>query len=146
MSWVMSTCMACIGVVLRSLNPTSLSGAPTRAMPPGESSEVAMLVLLAVWLIERGGTRCEARTRMLLGEAMHGESTQALSGASSAAGFEAEGPSQWPWTFGEALVCSRGTKDRTKDSLLGRPSDRSDCHSAVVPESSEQACTGTKVL
>jgi hypothetical protein len=25
MSWVMSTCMACTGVVLESLNPTSLS-------------------------------------------------------------------------------------------------------------------------
>jgi hypothetical protein len=44
--------------------------------------------------------------------------------------------------YGEALVCLRRTKERTKASLLGEPSDRSDCHSAVVPESSEQACTG----
>lgn len=47
MSWVMSTCMACTGGRLSSLSPASLSGAPTRAMPPGGSSEVAMLVLLA---------------------------------------------------------------------------------------------------
>lgn len=47
MSWVMSTCMACTGGRLSSLSPASLSGAPTRAMPPGGSSEVAMFVLLA---------------------------------------------------------------------------------------------------
>jgi hypothetical protein len=97
MSWVMSTCMACTGVVLGSWNPTSLSGAPTRAMPLEGSNEVAILVLLAAWLIERGGTRCEARTRMLLGEAMHGASTQALSGASSAAGYEAEARHRGFW-------------------------------------------------
>jgi hypothetical protein len=114
MSWVMSTCMACTGVVLESLNPTSLSGAPTRAMPPVGSREVAILELLAAWLIQRGGTRCEARTRMLLGEAMHGESTQALSGASSAAGYEARGPSQRPWAFGEVLVSRGGRRNEQR--------------------------------
>jgi hypothetical protein len=97
MSWVMSTCMACTGVVLESLNPTSLSGAPTRAMAPVGSNEVAILESLAAWFIERGGTRCEARTRMLLGGAMHGESTQALSGASSAAEYEAEARHRGFW-------------------------------------------------
>lgn len=75
MSWVMSTCMACTGVVLASLNPMSPSGAPTRAMPLIGSRDVAMLESLATRLRERGGTRCEARTRMLLEDAMHGEST-----------------------------------------------------------------------
>lgn len=42
MSWVMSTCMAWMGVVLASLEPMSLSGAPKRAMPPGGSTEAAM--------------------------------------------------------------------------------------------------------
>lgn len=53
MSWVISTCMACIGVVLESLAPMSLSGAPTRAMPPEGSRSVAMMVLLAAWLWKR---------------------------------------------------------------------------------------------
>jgi hypothetical protein len=56
MSWVMSTCMACTGGCLPSLSPASLSGAPTRAMPPEGSIEVAMLVSLAVCIMERGGT------------------------------------------------------------------------------------------
>jgi hypothetical protein len=41
-SWVMSTCMAWIGVGLASLDPMSPSGAPSRAMPPVGSREVAM--------------------------------------------------------------------------------------------------------
>jgi hypothetical protein len=41
---------------LPSLSPASLSGAPTRAMPPEESIEVAMLLSLAVYLVKRGGT------------------------------------------------------------------------------------------
>jgi hypothetical protein len=51
MSWAMSTCMACTGGRLSSLSRASLSGAPTRAMPPVGRSEVAMLVSLAsrVW-------------------------------------------------------------------------------------------------
>ena len=56
MSWVMSTCMACTGGCLPSLSPASLSGAPTRAMPPEESIEVAMLLSIAVYLVKRGGT------------------------------------------------------------------------------------------
>jgi hypothetical protein len=46
MSCVISTCMACTGVVLASLDSMSLSGAPTRAMPPEGSGEVAMMMLL----------------------------------------------------------------------------------------------------
>jgi hypothetical protein len=43
MSWVKSTCMACIGGESASLDSMSRSGAPTRAMPPGGSSVVAMM-------------------------------------------------------------------------------------------------------
>lgn len=43
MSWVMSTCMACIAGELASLDSMSLSGAPTRAMPPAGSRAVAMM-------------------------------------------------------------------------------------------------------
>jgi hypothetical protein len=43
MSWVRSTCMACSGGELVSLDSMSRSGAPTRAMPPGGSSVVAMM-------------------------------------------------------------------------------------------------------
>lgn len=43
MSWVMSTCIAWMGVGLATLEPMSLSGAPKRAMPPKGSREVAMV-------------------------------------------------------------------------------------------------------
>jgi hypothetical protein len=79
MSWVKSTCMACIGVEEASLDSISLSGAPVRAMPPAGSRAVAIVGCWSpVW--KRGGSRCEARTRLLSEEAMHGESTQALRG------------------------------------------------------------------
>lgn len=42
MSWVISTCIAWMGVVLATREPMSLSGAPTRAMPRVASSEAAM--------------------------------------------------------------------------------------------------------
>lgn len=77
MSWVISTCMACTGVVLASLDPMSLSGAPWRAMPPEGSMVVAMG---GVWRTtsKRCATRCESRTQMSSREPMHGESTQAV--------------------------------------------------------------------
>jgi hypothetical protein len=53
MSWVISTCMACTGVDLASLDPRSLSGAPTRAMPPVGSSAVPMVSVLVFGLAER---------------------------------------------------------------------------------------------
>jgi hypothetical protein len=53
MSWVISTCMACTGVDLASLDPKSLSGAPTRAMPPVGSSAVPMVSVLVFGLAER---------------------------------------------------------------------------------------------
>lgn len=109
---------------------------------------------------------------------MHGASTQALSAvADKQAGRQAvqSGTSGGPaaqrnatqrnasrlvtLTMGsKALVRSRRTKERTKDSAgreeerqtdprPRRPRPRSDCHSAVVRESSQQvqACTGVKV-
>jgi hypothetical protein len=93
MSWVISTCMACSGGETASLDSKSWSGAPTRVMPPVGSSAVAMMGLWSI-VSMRSGSRCEARTRMLSREAMHGESTQALERrASSADGYDAEGPS-----------------------------------------------------
>lgn len=53
MSCVISTCMACIGADLASLDAMSLSGAPIRAMPPGGSSAVAMLNSKSDFLQER---------------------------------------------------------------------------------------------
>ena len=53
MSWVISTCIACIGVDLASLEPMSLSGAPTRAMPPVGSRAVAMASVLVESLNKR---------------------------------------------------------------------------------------------
>jgi hypothetical protein len=54
MSWVISTCMACTGVVLASsLNPMSLSGAPTRAMAPEGSRAAAIMDVLATCLVKR---------------------------------------------------------------------------------------------
>lgn len=79
MSWVMSTCMACTGVGLPSLSPVSLSGAPTRAMPPREKQRGRHVGITGRLYYRKRWNRREARTRMLLGEAMHGESTQALS-------------------------------------------------------------------
>jgi hypothetical protein len=44
MSWGMSTCMAWNGVEDWSLDPMSLSGAPTRAMGPAGCRAAAMMV------------------------------------------------------------------------------------------------------
>lgn len=62
MSWVISTCMACRVDELASLDPMSLSGAPTRAMPPEGSRDAAMMGVVAAWLGTES-SRCEARTR-----------------------------------------------------------------------------------
>jgi hypothetical protein len=78
MSWAMSTCMACTGGDEASLVSMSRSGAPIRAMPPVGSRAAAMLSCYST-VSKRGGSRCEARTRLLSAEAMHRESTQALS-------------------------------------------------------------------
>lgn len=43
MSWVISRCMAWMGVGLATREPMSVSGAPRRAMPPVGSRAVAMM-------------------------------------------------------------------------------------------------------
>jgi hypothetical protein len=77
---------------------------------------------------------------------MHGESTQALSSEQAVQAGGMQAPFLEALVFGEACEDSRSDEGVNKglDASEDRKT-RSDCHSAVVPESSEQACTVTKV-
>lgn len=68
--------------------------------------------------------RCEAHTRMLLREAMHGESTQALSRGRAVQAGGRKRPSRRLRALGEVLGMLPRTRERTKDSLLRGPSDQ----------------------
>ncbi|KAH7390782.1 hypothetical protein DE146DRAFT_142905 [Phaeosphaeria sp. MPI-PUGE-AT-0046c] len=131
-SCVMSSCMACIGGEWVSLDSMSLSGAPTRAMPPAGSSAVAMM---GCWsdVSKRGGSRCQARTRMPLRVAMHGESTQALRGEQAVQTGRVPVSVTEASDVCEAVVSLESDGGANKGPCASEDCQtRSDCHSAVV--------------
>jgi hypothetical protein len=127
MSWVISTCMAWIGVVLAVLDPMSASGAPRRATPPAGSRAAAMA---RDWraVDGEGRSRLRSRTQMASRETMHGESTQALDSTHwiglRGARHRASGVLVW------SGVREEGRTKRARSSEDGQT--RSDCHSAMV--------------
>lgn len=110
MSWVISTCMACTGVELASLDPMSPSGAPTRAMPPGGNCVLAMISALATFP-EKRRNEVFTRTRMSLMRTMHGDSTQARSREQAVQTGGGRGPSQELLVVGQALVGLRAMEE-----------------------------------